>query len=215
MDSRHLAPVTDAVADVPLTPRTSCSSRGVIFANLIPVSVQASTATSSPPTQSKIITVLCFNFQSCRQKACGIHEMILDDGIDTLLMTQTWLYAQGDKACIAEMTPRGYVLRSFPRTCSRGGGVAFIVRDAFCDSTSFKPLSFQSFETVELHISGRNLSVSVVCLYRPSPNRKNKLSNQLFLQEFPEFLTQFAGCHSDLVQLAILTFITMTALIPR
>ena len=128
--------------------------------------------------------------------------MILYDGID-ILLTETWLYAQGDEACIAEMTPRGYVLRSFPRTGSRGGGIAFIVRDAFCDSISFKPLSFQSFE---LHISGRNLSVSVVCLYRPPPSRKNKLSNQLFLQEFPEFLTQFAGSHSDLVLLGDFNF---------
>ena len=141
--------------------------------------------------------------------------MILDDGIGILLMTETWLYAQGDETCIAEMTPRGYVLRSFPRTGSRGAGIAFIVLDAFCDSTSFKPLSFQSFEAVELHTSGRNLSISVVCLYRAPPSRKNKLSNQLILQEFSEFLTQSAGSHSDLVLLGDLIFITMTALIPR
>ena len=132
--------------------------------------------------------------------------MILDDGTDTLLMTETWLYAQGDEACIAEMTPRGYALRSFPRTGSRGGGIASIVRDAFCDSTSFKPLSLQSFEAVELHISGRNLSILVVCLYRPPPSRKNKLSNQLMLQKFPEFPTQFAGSHSDLVLLGDFNF---------
>ena len=84
------------------------------------------------------------------------------------------------------------MLRSFPRT---GSYIAYIVRDAF------KPLSFQSFEAVGFHISGRNLSVSVVCLYRPPPSRKNKLCNQLFLQEFPEFFTQFAGSHSDLVLL--------------
>ena len=45
-----------------------------------------------------------------------------------------------------------------------------------------------------------------VCLYRPPPSRKNKLSNQLFLQEFPEFLTQFAGHHSDLVLLGDFNF---------
>ena len=38
------------------------------------------------------------------------------------------------------------------------------------------------------------------------PGRKNKLSNQLFLQEFPEFLTQFAGSHSDLVLLGDFNF---------
>ena len=168
-DSRHPAPVTDVAADVPPRSRTSYSSRGVSFANLIPVSVQASTATSSPRTQSKIIKVLYFNSQSCRQKANDIHEMILDDGTDTLLMTETWLYAQGDEACLAEMTHRGYVLRSFPRTGSRGRGIASIVRDAFCDSTSFKPLSFQSFEAVELHISGRNLSVRLCACTDPLP----------------------------------------------
>ena len=73
-------------------------------------------------------------------------------------------------------------------------------------STSFKCLSFQSFEAVELHISSRNLSVSAVCLYRPPPSRKNKLSNQLFLQEFSEFLTQFAGSHIDLVLLGDFNF---------
>ena len=76
----------------------------------------------------------------------------------------------------------------------------------FCVCTSFKRLSFQSFEAVELHISGRKFSVSVVCLYRPPSSRKNKLSNQLFLQELPEFFTQFAGSHSDLVLLGDFNF---------
>ena len=89
VDSRHLAPVTDVAADVPQRSQTSYSSRGVSFASLIPVSVQTSTATLSPPTQSKTIKVLYFNSQSCRQKASDIHEMILDDGIDILLMTET------------------------------------------------------------------------------------------------------------------------------
>ena len=37
-------------------------------------------------------------------------------------------------------------------------------------------------------------------------SRKSKLSNQLFLQEFPEFLTLFAGSHSDLVLLGDFNF---------
>ena len=159
-DSRHPAPVTDVAADVPPRSRTSYSSRGVSFANLIPVSVKASTATSSPPTQSKIIKVLYFNSQSCRQKASDIHEMILDDGTDTLLMTQTWLYAKGDEACIAEMTPRGYVLRSFPRTGSRGGGIALIVRDAFCEVHLSNPCPFS------LSRPSSFISLAGTCPYR-------------------------------------------------
>ena len=33
--------------------------------------------------------------------------MIFDDDIDTLLMTETCLYVQGDEAYIAEMAPQG------------------------------------------------------------------------------------------------------------
>ena len=44
------------------------------------------------------------------------------------------------------------------------------------------------------------------CMYRTPPSRKNKLSNQLFFQEFPEFLTQFASSHSDLVLIGDFNF---------
>ena len=40
----------------------------------------------------------------------------------------------------------------------------------------------------------------------PLPAGRTKLSNQLFLQEFPKFLTQFAGYHSDLVLLGDFKF---------
>ena len=56
------------------------------------------------------------------------------------------------------------------------------------------------------------ISPAETCPYRlcactdPPPSRKNKLSSQLFLQELPEFLTQFAGSHSDLVLLGYLNF---------
>ena len=106
VDSGHLAPETDVTTDMPPSPWTSYSSKGASFAgSLIPVSVQASAATSSHPMQLKIIEVLYFNSQSCHQKASDIHEMILDNGIGILLMTETWLKGQGDKTRHAEMTP--------------------------------------------------------------------------------------------------------------
>ena len=97
--------------------------------------------------------------------------MILDDDIDILLMTETRLYTRCDD--IAKITPWGYVLRLFPRMDSSGRGKAFILRDAFRDCTFFKRLSFQSFEAVELRVFGKDLSVPVVCLYRPLTGRTN------------------------------------------
>ena len=137
--------------------------------------------------------------------------MILDDSIDILLMTETWLYAQGNKACIDEMMLRGYVLQSFPWTGLRGGGIAFIVQDAFCDSTSFKPLSFQSFKAIQLHISGRNLSILVV---------DYAISGISHVDTNSSHPNQFKRCFlwvdsSALIQIIIPLLFSSTAVLPR
>ena len=55
--------------------------------------------------------------------ATDIYYLIVDNSIDVLMLRETWLYSNGDKAYIAAMTPAGYEFRSFPRTGSRGGGI--------------------------------------------------------------------------------------------
>ena len=40
---------------------------------------------------------MCFNVQSCRQVTTDISEMILDNNLDILMLTETWLYAEGPK----------------------------------------------------------------------------------------------------------------------
>ena len=47
---------------------------------------------------------MCFYSQSCRQKATDIHELIIDNFVDVLMLTETWLYPQGDETYIATMT---------------------------------------------------------------------------------------------------------------
>ena len=53
------------------------------------------------------LRVVCFNSQSCRQKATDIHELIIDNDGDVLMLTETWLYPEGNDAYIATMTPTG------------------------------------------------------------------------------------------------------------
>ena len=68
--------------------------------------------------------------QSCRQKASEINDLVVDGDFDILLMTETWLYANGDEANITEMTPSGYLFHSFPRIGRRGGGIAIMFKSA-------------------------------------------------------------------------------------
>ena len=56
------------------------------------------------------------------------------------MLTETWLYSNGDEAYIAAMTPAGYEFRSFPRTGSRGGGIGFVTRTTMSACISFKLL---------------------------------------------------------------------------
>ena len=41
------------------------------------------------------------NSKSCRQIATDIYDLIVDNRIDVLMLTETWLYSNGDEAYIA------------------------------------------------------------------------------------------------------------------
>ena len=125
--------------------------------------------------------------------------MIVDTNVDVLMLTETWLYSHGDEAYIAAMTPAGYDFRSFPRVGSREGGVGFVTRTSLSTSLSFKPLDYRSFEAVEMRLLFDRVSLAIVCLYRPPPSKRNKLTNSVFLGEFSELLSQYADSRSDTV----------------
>ena len=113
------------------------------------------------------LRVVCFNSQSCRQKATDIDGLIIGNDGDVLMLTETWLYPQGNDAYIAAMTRAGYVFHSFPRSGSRGGGIASITRTNLSKFVTFRPLDYTSFESVEMSLGISRASVSCVCLYRP------------------------------------------------
>ena len=88
---------------------------------------------------------MCFNVQSCRLIATDISEIITDNDLDVLMLTETWLYPN-DEAYISAMTPHGYDCYSFPRGTiigskpERGGGIAFIVKTALSQNVKFTRL---------------------------------------------------------------------------
>ncbi|WP_374211094.1 endonuclease/exonuclease/phosphatase family protein, partial [Thiolapillus sp.] len=104
------------------------------------------------------------------------------------------------------MTPAGYEFRSFPRTGSRGGGIGFVTRTTMSACISFRALDYRSFEAVEMRLSLDHVSVVFVCLYRPPPSKRNKLTNSMFLEEFPELLSQYADSRRDVVYLGDFNF---------
>ena len=121
------------------------------------------------------LRVLCFNSQSCRQKASDIHELNIPNDVDVLMLTETWLYPQGDEAYIAAMTPGSYDFHSFSRSGSRGNGIALVTRTNLSEFVTFRPLDYTSFESVEMSLRVNDAFVSCICLYRPPKSKTNKL----------------------------------------
>ena len=123
----------------------------VNFNNLISRTTQDSCVSANRSQSS--VKLLFFNSQSCRQIATDIYDLTVDNSVDVLMLTETWLYSNRDEAYIAAMTHAGYEFRSFPRTEFRGGGVGFVTRTAMSACVSFRSLDYRSFEAVEMRLS--------------------------------------------------------------
>ena len=63
-----------------------------------------------------------------------------------------------------------------------------------CVKVSTKDLAFKSFEVCETRLCYQDQSVTFLCVYRPPPCRKNKLSNKMFLDEFSDLPESYGSC---------------------
>ena len=64
-----------------------------------------------------------------KAKRSAINDFIVDNAVDVLCLTETWLLPSSDEAKCSDLSPPGYRTLSFPRP-SRGGGIAFVVADS-------------------------------------------------------------------------------------
>ena len=132
--------------------------------------------------------IMCFNTQSCRNKTEDVSDLITQGSYYLVFLTERWLRPTGDECEMAAVTPPGFTLKSVSR--ATGGGLAVLFRNSLvdCVKVSTKDLAFRSFEVCETRLCYQDQSVMVLCVYRPPPSRKNKLSNKIFLDEFPDLL---------------------------
>ena len=174
------------------------------MSNLIKVALVAQIPDSSCDHQ-KLLKLLYSNAQSCRQKAIEIHDLIVDSNIDLDFMTETWLYEQGDEAYIADLTPSGYEFYSFPRTGKRGGGIAIVAKVSVGKLTA-KPLDSYVFEVVVAKLVKGNWSASFTCLNHTPPNKKNTSTNKMFVDQFPDLLTECINASKNFILLGDFNF---------
>ena len=105
------------------------------------------------------MTVCFYNAQSVgrSEKRSEIELLVCDESM--LMLTETWSRGQGDEAKCADMAPAAYTIRSFPRS-TRGGGVAFLLRDRILDNATVNTAFYFSHVTFELAQITLNASVN-------------------------------------------------------
>ena len=104
-------------------------------------------------------------------------------------MTETWLSAQ-DEAKTVELAPSGFDMKSFPRQSrSCGGGIATVYKSTLGSNITFKTnfdFTHTSFEVVQASITLKHNTPHFLCLYCPPPNRRNNLTDSMFIEQLPD-----------------------------
>ena len=151
------------------------------------------------------LKICLFNARSaCKDgKADVIADFILDEQVDIMFITETWLRSAGHEPIEKCLTPSGYRLASFPRP-TLGGGIAIVYKDSLHHLLSFSqslPFSHPSFEHVEVSFQSTPHPITFSCVYRPPPSPTNKLTTSMFMSEFDQLLDHYSLLPGNLVVL--------------
>ena len=150
---------------------------------------------ADPTRNMKKCKIGLLNARSVRNKSGLIREMIIDEELQILACTETWL-KDGDEAIIDEMCPPGYTFVGQHRPeekSSRGGGIGFVMRAG--RNARSRNHDYQTFEAVTLFISADSV-MPITVVYRPPPSSDRANQTKLFLQEIELMLSDLCTKYS-------------------
>ena len=155
-----------------------------------------------PAQESRIrqLYVGLINAQSIVHKAALIHDVIKDNSLDLLAVTETWVYNHSPDVHKQEAVPAGYSIVHAHRQPSPGsdevreGGVAIIHREEI--HMKLVPInldSTKSFELLLVKLVNVKPSLSLAVIYRPQRESRGKhFSVSDFTSELADLLD--VGC---------------------
>ena len=158
--------------------------------------VNLNNLTPIPTEEKNMVSVCLLNSQSCRNKASDLHDLVIQNNIDILALTETWL-SPGDKDnCVrSELTPDGYQLIDVPRGKGRGGGVGFLFKDSLIIKKQKVGVQIKSYECIEILMDGGSTFLRILLLYRPPSSEKSSV----FFEEFGNHLDNMCTASGNLL----------------
>jgi hypothetical protein len=141
-------------------------------------------------TKNKPNNVKCgiLNARSINNKTEEVVDFILDNKLDVLCVTETWLQAN-DSFTAKSVTPNGFSIISNPRQNRRGGGVATIVTNDLC-CKRLANVYCSTFEALLVQITSTK-TFAIATIYR-SPGPLNN-----FLIELGDFISTLVVKYED------------------
>ena len=132
------------------------------------------------PVNTPQMKLALLNVRSLNNKTFLVNELIKENNLDCICLTETWLNDDTAKATLIEACPPDYSFHQVSRKSKRGGGVAAI----FSSKLLFKITELGEFTSIEyLAIELKTESVLFVIIYRPPKH------SPIFIQEFSELLS--------------------------
>ena len=133
------------------------------------------------------IKMCLLNPWSVVNKSTELCHFIIDNDLDVLALTETWLSGNlSDGPTLSNLLPPGYQILHEPRG-SRGGGTAVIHRSCLPMKRFHSQASHNSFELLECTLS-LSASIKLCLIYRPERTRQ-QCDGVSFLEEFAEYLS--------------------------
>lgn len=111
------------------------------------------------------------NARSAIKNAAAIHDLIFEQDLDMLALTETWFSAASPPR-LDELVPDGYKIISLDRQSRRGGGVALIFRKHLDFSIINSDEIYASLECLSLRWNkGPEETIGVIIIYHPPSAR--------------------------------------------
>ena len=143
------------------------------------------------------------NARSVGNKLDYVFDHIVDNNLDIVALTETWLSNEevNNRRVVMACSDHGYTLHHVPRSCGRtGGGVGVLINNRVKMSTRLESVNNAiSFESMEMVITIVSICIRLVVIYRMPPSKKNKLKRGTFITEFSDYVEKLSCLSGNLI----------------
>ena len=162
------------------------TQNGVNCHNLVKIKLQPSKAID-------LANLALLNVRSLKNKACILHDHVVENNIDILGLTETWIKPY-DSAVCANLTPNRYSFKNIHRPNQKGGGVGLLYKSNL-DVKIHPENKLASFEHLLATFKTKANSFNLLVIYRPP----NTSSFGQFLEEFTEIVIDIIASKKEVL----------------